>query len=216
MNRTIDRRSVRYFLFLVDPPRFRFFYQPTFRDCYLFKKWRVKFLVSLQPPLSFSFFHLERRQGGCSIRWKGENIGVTFQNWWKNPLLSRLSGKLVINRAPSRETRIKLDSEKKRRFNEVFVDPEHQMPRKVRRSFLPTTFLPRIIGRKKRKKSGFYVRRLTMIRATSANISLTRQKRILPVSRGNTRLPKICVAIDNFKSRCAKAICPTTFSANDH
>lgn len=216
MNRTIDRRSVRYFLFLVDPPRFRFFYQPTFRDCYLFKKWRVKFLVSLQSPLPFSFFHLERRQGGCSVRWIGENIGVTFQNWWKNPLLSRLSGKLVINRAPSRETRIKLDSEKKRRFNEVFVDPEHQMPRKVRRSFLPTAFLPRIIGRKKRKKSGFYVRRLTMIRATSANISLTRQKRILPVSRGNTRLPKICVAIDNFKSRCAKAICPTTFSANDH
>lgn len=114
------------------------------------------------------------------------------------------------------ERRIKLDSEKKRRFNEVFVDPEHQMPRKVRQSFLPTAFLPRIIGRKKRKKSGFYVRRLTMIRATSANISLTRQKRILPVSRGNTRLPKICVAIDNFKSRCAKAICPTTFSANDH
>lgn len=216
MNRTIDRRSVRYFLFLVDPPRFRFFYQPTFRDCYLFKKWRVKFLVSLQPPLPFSFFHLERKQDGCSVRWKGENIGVTFQNWWKNPLLSRLSAKLVINRAPSRETRIKLDSEKKRRFNEVFVDPEHQMPRKVRRSFLPTAFLPRIIGRKKRKKSGFYVRRLTMIRATSANISLTRQKRILPVSCGNTRLPKICVAIDNFKSRCAKAICPTTFSANDH
>lgn len=159
---------------------------------------------------------MERRQGGCSVRWKGENIDVTFKNWWKNPLLSRLSAKLVINRAPSRETRIKLDSEKKRRFNEVFVDPEHQMPRKVRRSFLPTAFLPRIIGRKKRKKSGFYVRRLTMIRATSANISLTRQKRILPVSRGNTRLPKICVAIDNFKSRCAKAICPTTFSANDH
>lgn len=212
MNRTIDRRSVRYFLFLVDPPRFRFFYQPTFRDCYLFKKWRVKFLVS--PFFFFSSGKETRWMFGTMKRWK--HIGVTFQNWWKNPLLSRLSGKLVINRAPSRETRIKLDSEKKRRFNEVFVDPEHQMPRKVRQSFLPTAFLPRIIGRKKRKKSGFYVRRLTMIRATSANISLTRQKRILPVSRGNTRLPKICVAIDNFKSRCAKAICPTTFSANDH
>lgn len=160
--------------------------------------------------------------------WKGDKVDVRYDEKVKTLvlrskidekffwLLSRLSGKLVINRAPSRETRIKLDSEKKRRFNEVFVDPEHQMPRKVRRSFLPTAFLPRIIGRKKRKKSGFYVRRLTMIRATSANISLTRQKRILPVSRGNTRLPKICVAIDNFKSRCAKAICPTTFSANDH
>lgn len=153
MNRTIDRRSVRYFLFLVDPPRFRFFYQPTFRDCYLFKKWRVKFLVSLQPPLPFSFFHLERRQGGCSVRWKGENIGVTFQNWWKNPLLSRLSGKLVINRAPSRETRIKLDSEKKRRFNEVFVDPEHHG--RLGDPFYPRRFFHGLSGEKNVKNQDF-------------------------------------------------------------
>lgn len=214
MNRTIDRRSVRYFLFLVDPPRFRFFYQPTFRDCYLFKKWRVKFLVS--PFFFFSSGKETRWMFGTMKRWKHwcyvpklVKKPIAFAFVWETCYQS-------CYQAPSRETRIKLDSEKKRRFNEVFVDPEHQMPRKVRRSFLPTAFLPRIIGRKKRKKSGFYVRRLTMIRATSANISLTRQKRILPVSRGNTRLPKICVAIDNFKSRCAKAICPTTFSANDH
>lgn len=56
---------------------------------------------------------------------------------------NRIAFAFVINRAPSRETWIKLDSEKKRRFNEVFVDPERQMPRKVRRSFFYPPFLPR-------------------------------------------------------------------------
>lgn len=131
-----------------------------------------------------------------------------FENWRKNPLLSRLSAKLVINRALSRETWIKLDSEKKRRFNEwCSLTRNTECHGRLGDPFLRRFFHDADYRREKTQKiTSLRFRRLTTIRAT---ISSTRRKRIFAVSCGNTRLLKICVAIDNFNR--AKAICQTTF-----